>query len=273
MEAKTIGVRAWRSSDDDLPKYPFTVPNSGAHFHQSPNNELDALQRFLTDELLHEFVTATNAFASIKLHGRNFCNTSIWHKWQDVTLAEFKAYLEVVLKMAINDTHDIKTYFSRDWIESYPFFRDVFSRQRFLQIHWMLHLKPPQPSTAPVTRGSRLHNFTKYLQQKCLDLYTTKQKIAVDESTVGYKGRLIFKTYNPQKPTKWGLCVYVLAECESGYICSFEQYFGKQTADSLPWLDKPFTSRIVLHLVDQVLAHAQGTGCHIYTDRYYTGMP
>ena len=175
--------------------------------------------------------------------------------------------------MAINDKPDIKTYFSRDWIESYPFFRDVFSRRRFLQIHWMLHLKPPQPSTAPVTRGSRLQNFTKYLQQKCLDLYTPQQKIAVDESTVGYKGRLIFKTYNSQKPTKWGLRVNVLAECESGYICSFEPYFEKQTTESLPWPDQPFTSRIVLHLVDQVLAHAQGTGFHLYTDRYYTGMP
>ena len=71
----------WRSSDADLQKYPFTVPNSGAHFHQSPNNELDALQRFLTDELLQEFVMATNAFAIIKLHGRNFSSTSIWHKW------------------------------------------------------------------------------------------------------------------------------------------------------------------------------------------------
>ena len=28
----------WRSSDADLQKYPLTVPNSGAHFHQSPNN-------------------------------------------------------------------------------------------------------------------------------------------------------------------------------------------------------------------------------------------
>ena len=194
----------WRSRDADLQKYPFTVPNSGAHVHQSPNNELDALQRFLTDELLQEFVSATNAFASIKLHGRNFSNASIWHMWQDVTLVEFKAYLGVILNMAINDKPDIKTYFSRDWIESYPFFQDVFSRRRFLEIHWMLHLKPPQPSTAPVTRGSRLQNFTKYLQQKCLDLYTPKQKIAVDESTVGYKGRLVFKTYNPQKPTKWG---------------------------------------------------------------------
>ena len=32
-------------------------------------------------------------------------------------------------------------------------------------------------------------------------------------------------------------------------------------------------SRIVLYLVDQVLAHAQGTGFHLYTDWYYTGMP
>ena len=129
------------------------------------------------------------------------------------------------------------------------FFEMFFHAEGFCKV---TGLKPPQPSTAPVTRGSRLQNFTKYLQQKCLDLYTPQQKIAVDESTVEYKGRLIFKTYNLQKPTKWGLRGYFLAECKSGYICSFEPYFGKQTTESLPWPDQPFTSRIVLHFVDQV---------------------
>ena len=97
-------------------------------------------------------------------------------------------------------------------------------------------------------------------------MYTLHQKIAIDGSNVGYKGRIFFKTYNPQKPKKWGLCVFVLAECKTGYICSFQPYFGKQTPENLPWPDQPFTSRIVLHLVDQVTARAQGTGYHLYTD-------
>ena len=127
----------------------------------------------------------------------------------------------------------------------------------------MLHLKAPQPSTVRFTRGSKVQNFTTYLQEKCLELYTPHQKIAVDESTVGYNGRIFFKTYNPQKPTKWGLRVFVLAECKTGYICSFQPYFGKQTIENLFWLDQPFTSRIVLYLIDQVNAYAPCTGYHL----------
>ena len=265
--------RSWRTEDSDLPKHPFTVQNPGVHFPQQPDREIDAFQSFLTDDLLHEFVTATNAFATIKLHGKTFTNYSIWYNWQDVTVTEMKAYLGVILNMAINEKPDVKTYFSRSWIEFCPFFSDVFSRRRFLQIHWMLHLKAPQPSTVAVTRGSKVRNFITYLQEKCLDLYTPQQNIAVDESTVGYKGRILFKTYNPQKPTKWGIRIYVLSECDTGYICSFQPYFGKPTTDSLPWPDQPFTTRIVLHLVDQVAAKAQGSGYHVYTDRFYTSMP
>ena len=132
----------------------------------------------------------------------------------------------------------------------------------------MLYLKAPQPSTVRVTRGSKVQNFTTYLQEKCLELYTPHQQIAVDKSTVGYKGMIFFKTYNPQNPTKWGLRVFVLEECKTGYICSFQPYFGKQTIKNLPWPDQPFTSRIVLHLVDQVTARAQGTGYYLYTDRH-----
>ena len=90
-----------------------------------------------------------------------------------------------------------------------------------------------------------------------------KPSIAGDESTVEFKGRNSFITYNPQKPTKWGLRIYVLAESESGYI---EPYFGKPTTKNLPHPDAPFTTRIVLHLVDQVPDNTSGSGCQLYTD-------
>ena len=41
----------WRSGSSDLPKFSFTVPNLEIQFPQSPNQELDVLQCFLTDEL------------------------------------------------------------------------------------------------------------------------------------------------------------------------------------------------------------------------------
>ena len=89
---------------------------------------------------------------------------------------------------------------------------------------------------------------------------------------MGFKGRISFKTYNPQKPTKWGLRVYVLCDSENGYISTFEPYFGQPTTANLPYPQMPFTVRIVLHLVDQLLEKADGSGYHVYTDRFYTSI-
>ena len=66
--------------------------------------------------------------------------------------------------------------------------------------------------------------------------------------------------------------VFVLSECDTGYICSFEPYFGKPTTYLLPWPDQPFTG-IVLHLVDKVAAKAQGNDYHIHIDRFHTSTP
>ena len=51
----------------------------------------------------------------------------------------------------------------------------------------------------------------------------------------------------------------------------FQPYYGKETTDVLIRPDLPFTSRIVLHLVEELLAKSTGTGYHLYTDRFYTG--
>ncbi|UYV82822.1 hypothetical protein LAZ67_22000975 [Cordylochernes scorpioides] len=96
----------------------------------------------------------------------------------------------------------------------------------------------------------------------------------IDESTVGYKGKISFKTYNPQKPRKWGLRVYVAAESKLGYIYSFIPYYGKLTTNYLIRLDLPFTSRIVLSLFKNIrIKYPDLKGLHIYTDRFYTNAP
>ena len=264
------GWRARQSNDPDFPHCPFTVRNPGVHFPSQPASELEALQHFLTEELLMELVAATNAYAVISLGGKAFSNNSVWFKWKDVTLVEMKAYFGVIMNMAMNDKPDVKSFLFGIGHKYCPFFLDVFSRRRFLQIHWRFRMKSPEPTTAPITRGGKVHHFVNYLQKKCLELFTPGRNVAVDESTVGYKGRIIFKTYNPQKPTKWGMRVYVLSDCETGYISCFEPYFGQPTTDALPRPGEPFTTRIMMHLVDQLATQTEGSGYHIYTDRFYT---
>ena len=149
------GSREWLPSDDDLSHCPFTVQNVGATLQSVPQMELGFLQNFQTDKLLMEIVTATYAYATIRLGRRVFSNNSVWYKWKDVSLPEMKAYLGVVLKMALVEKPNVKSYFSREWIEYYPFFLDVFSRRRFLQIHWIMHVRSPHPTVGLITRAAK----------------------------------------------------------------------------------------------------------------------
>jgi hypothetical protein len=57
------------------------------------------------------------------------------------------------------------------------------------------------------------------------------RNIITDESTVGFKRKIIFETYNPKKktPTKLGISLFALAESDTGYVHSIIPNYGKLT--------------------------------------------
>jgi hypothetical protein len=69
-----------------------------------------------------------------------------------VSVPEMKAFLGLIINMALMPLPDIKDYRSSEWITKKKFFDDVMSRVRFLQIFWMMHVG--NDSTMRVTRYS-----------------------------------------------------------------------------------------------------------------------
>jgi hypothetical protein len=164
---------------------------------------------------------------------------------------------------------------SQEWSYHVPFFNDIFSRGRFMQIFWMLHFSPTPLTTGSLakTKKKNIQNFLQYLEEKFRSYFVPGQAISVDESTVSFKKQISFKTYNPKKPTKWGMKIYVLADSATGHIRTFLPYYGKPTSDELERPDVPFSSRIVLHLLSKLCQTVQNAASyHIYTDRYYTNV-
>ena len=122
------------------------------------------------------------------------------------------------------------------------------------------------------TRGATMKNMVDYLDRKFREYYIPGRNICIDESTIGFKGRAIIKCFNPKKPTKWGLRVYVLTDSVTFYITCIEPSYGSKITQALPRPQTPFTTRIVLHLCDKLVnATANATGYHLYIDRFYTG--
>ena len=199
---------------------------------------------------------------------------SQWQSWSDVTLIEMKAFWGVLMNMALNEKPSIDDYFSGDKLSKQDFFSELFTRKRFRQLYSALHLAPPAPpnETQLQTRSQKVRNVVEHIDSKCRELFSPGQKVAVDESTIAFKGRVGFLMYNPQKPTKWGLRGYVGADSETGYIWAIAPYFGNVTTQALDRPDLPFASRIVLHLFGLLQRDCPADGRHFFTDRFYTSL-
>jgi len=197
---------------------------------------------------------------------------SVWHNWTDVTEVEMRAFFGVIINMGNIHSSNMESLWSQAFHSRIPFFGKVFRRKRFFQIFWALHLETiTNPGQDMRTRTSRVSNYLDFLNTKFLENYIPEENLAVDESTVKFKGKISFIAYNPKKPTKWGLRIYVLSDSRTSYISTFVPYYGRYTTQGLTRPDLSFTSRIVLHLFKNLQQRIPDSkGYHIYTDRFYT---
>jgi len=95
--------------------------------------------------------------------------------------------------------------------------------------------------------------------------YTPGTGCTVDESLRGFRGMYSFKQYIPNKPSKYGIKVCVLADSKTFYSVSSKIYTGADTHA----LGLPVPSQAVLDLVPSV----SGTNRNITTDNYYMSIP
>jgi len=270
-----VGAGSWRDifgTDEEPEKIPFEPEREGRV--GACKQARDFFEMFFDDALLETILKETNRFATEVIEKKSpIGRHSQWHGWSEVTLQELKVFLAVIMNMSLNEKPSLEHYFAQGGLYKQDFFTALFTRRRFYQIYRAIHLAPPLPPRDRTlkTRGHKVKNIVDHVDRKCRELFSPGQDIAIDESTIGFKGRIIFKTYNPQKPTKWGMRVYTVADSKTGYIVGFVPYFGKPTTDSLIRPELPFTSRIVLHLMQKVENDCGAQGRHVYTDRFYTG--
>lgn len=250
---------------------------AGPQISNDIKEPLDFFQLYFTDTLIDSIIKETNDYANSKLQGKQLSKRSIWNTWSDVNRKEFLAFIGVILNMGTMPVANLQEYWSTKFTSKIPFFSDVFTRDRFLQIFWMLHLQKNAPvgrNTCLRTRIQKANNFLQYINSKFSEHFIPYQSICVDESIIKFKGKICFMTYNPAKPTKWGIRIYVLADSNTGYVYSVLPYYGSITSENLIRPDLPVSSRIPLDLYKKLLDNVPNAkGYHMYTNRYYTSIP
>ena len=96
------------------------------------------------------------------------------------------------------------------------------------------------------TQFDRLYKVA-FVTNHFAEEFTPHQEVAVDECMIPFRGRLSFKRYHRDKPIKWGMKVWMLADSKTGYNYSFDMYVAHdEDLDDLQRIGK--VSGIVLKL-------------------------
>jgi hypothetical protein len=128
---------------------------------------------------------------------------------EDVTIAEMKAYVGLQIMMGVCTKPKLPDYWALLGIDKTPSFREVMSRNRYQLINSFLHFSDNegrvakgQPGYDPLYKIAQLMSILKPLAKQH---YTPEREISIDESMKKFKGRLCFRQYIPNKPTRWGI--------------------------------------------------------------------
>jgi hypothetical protein len=83
------------------------------------------------------------------------------------------------------------------------------------------------------------------LAHKFQQTYYAEEAVTVDEGMFPFRTRISFRVYMPQKPNKYGMWSFILAESRTGYIWNFEVCYGKDPEQNR-------AAAVVKQLLDQL---------------------
>lgn len=228
-EEASTSTASTSASLSELPEY---QGRSGCTVDMTNKTPVDFFRLLLTDQMLEQIVQQTNLYAQQFLDSSTLpprSRANLWEKKQH-NLAELRKFLALVIVMGIIHFPSVEDY----WVTSWPFsnntFSDVLKRDRFTLLLRFFHLNDNsqyipkgQPGHDPLYK---IRPFMDTLIQNFQRTYIPGRELSLDESMIGFKGRLGFVQYMPKKPTKWGLKAFVLADGATGYALNWKLYTG-----------------------------------------------
>ncbi len=155
--------------------------------------------------------------------------------WKDVTEEDIRAFIGLLLYMGLVRLPSYSMYWSNCWLLNLGM-KSVISRDRFLLILRFLHCAD-NDEAAPrgdpgYDRIFKIRGLVDTVVSSWQEQFYPRREITGDETIIPFKGTTTLKGYNPQKPHKWGLTVWSLADANTGYVYNWNLYEGKTNDDA-----------------------------------------
>ena len=75
--------------------------------------------------------------------------------------------------------------------------------------------------------------FIDMIERSFVRSYKCCRDLSFDEGSMTWKGRVLFKCYNPAKPAKWHLKLFEVSNAKTGYVMGLKCTQGNYTMCSL----------------------------------------
>lgn len=187
------------------------------------------LNLFISDNIFELIVVETNRNAEQYLSKVRLTKSSRFSKWTPTNINEIKKFIGLLMWFGLVQMPNIESYWSLKSRYANNVASNTMSRNRFELLlrfwHFSDNEKAPQ--------GDRIYKIRDLIERVVKNYHETMEPgeyMAVDESMVPFRGRLIFKQYIPGKAHKYGVKLFKTCEV-NGYTHDIDVYAGKSQVD------------------------------------------
>lgn len=187
-------------------------------------------------------------------------------KWQEVTVSEMKAFVDIHVIMSVIQLPSYKPYWTTDSMFKIPGIPSVMTRDRFDKILQYFHCNDSSLNVAKGGVGhGKLHHVRPILdivQKRLVENYRPHKSVSIDQAMIPFRGRTGYRQYLPAKPCKFGIKVWEMADSTNGYVYQLQVYSGKT--------DEGREVGLAARVVNDLTRILVGKNHHVYMDNYFT---
>lgn len=264
------GYQSYNTPDtaNQLPRFnPRRLPGLhlvGPVLRGAMTKAIDFFRLFITAELLREICLHTNSYGWATIGEKSYYGDKDG-AWKETSPEEIEKLIALIMYCGLVRVSSFHRYWSTKSLYHGLWARSIMSRDRFKALIGMLHVVDPATEDEQ-DKLRKVNGLLQFFKEKCKSLYQPFQRVAIDERMVKSKHRSGIRQYIKNKPTKWGIKLWVLADSANGYTCDFDVYIGRNAAavPSANGLGYDVVMRLVQPLINQ--------GYHLYFDNFYTSV-
>ena len=274
VDPHAVPFASYDDPDVGNPVPPFAPSRpAGIHFGQTllrnaMTKAVEFFHLFFTFDMINTICTHTNSYANYHVFSgthQSYTDSTAGGSWRDVTPDEIKRLIALIYMGLVKVVGDVDKYWSVKTLYHGLWARAIMSRTRFKALMAMLHIV--DPATEDKTDKLRkVESFVNYFKSRCRDLYQPKQNLAIDERMVKSRHRSGIRQYIKDKPTKWGIKLWVLADSSNGYTVDFNVYIGKAAGQNTS------ANGLGYDVVMKLIRPYMNQGYHLFVDNFYSSL-